>query len=66
LAYGIKRFNEGKILLPFNLPLISAEILFRDTWFHDDTTECKILLRVKDLDEEGVGMHLTESAKVVQ
>jgi len=68
-AQGMTRLNEGKVLLPFDLPLVSAELLYREnkaSWFHDVTTECKILLRVQGLDEEGIGMHLTEISKVIQ
>jgi len=68
-AQAMKRLNEGGVLLPFDLPLISGEILYREKdvhWFNDETTECKILFRVQGLDEEGIGMHLTEISKVIQ
>jgi len=68
-ALAMTRFTDGNFLLPFDLPLISAELLYREkdaSWFDNETTECKILLRVQGLDEEGIGMHLTEISKVVQ
>jgi len=69
LVSAMKRFNEETVSLPFDLTIISAEILHRGrelSWFHDNVDSCKILLRVKGLDEEGIGMHLTETAKVLQ
>jgi len=69
LVSAMKRFNEKTLSLPFDLPIISAEILHRGkeiSWFHSNIDSGKILLRVKGLDDEGIGMHLTESAKVLQ
>jgi len=66
----LKRYSDGESCLPFDLQLTAAEIIYRGesaSWFHDDNVnECKLLFRVKGLDEEGLGMHLTEIAKVVQ
>jgi len=70
LAHGLRRFNDGEICLPFDLPIISVDIIYRgerDSWFHDHLNEeCKVLLRVKGLDEEGLAIHLNEIAKVIQ
>jgi len=69
LVLKMKRFNEEEVLLPFNRTIRSVEILYRGnnaSWFHDKVDGCKLLIRVKDLDEEGIGMHLTETAKVLQ
>jgi len=69
LICAMKNFNEKTISLPFDLPIVSAEILQRGTkvsWFNENVDSCKLLVRVKDLDDEGVGMHLTEMAKVLQ
>jgi len=70
LVNGMKRFNEKEIQLPFEPAIISAEIIHRGngvSWFHDNKADdCKLLLRVEGLDEEGIGMHLTEIAKVLQ
>jgi len=70
LAQGVKRYRDGEICLPFDLQINSAEIIYRgenESWFHDNNAnECKLLLRVKGLDDEGLGMHLTEIAKVLQ
>jgi len=69
LVSAMKRFNEETLSLPFDLPIISAEILHRRgevSWFHNNIDSGKILLRLKGLDEEGIGMHLTERAKVLQ
>merc|ERR1719499_2174014 len=69
LVTAMKRFNEETLSLPFDLPIASAEILHRGrevSWFQNNIDSGKILLRLKGLDEEGIGMHLTEMAKVVQ
>jgi len=70
LALGMKRYTDGEICLPFDLQIISAEMIYcgaNESWFHDnDANECKLLVRVKGLDWEGLGMHLTETAKVLQ
>jgi len=69
LVLKMKRFNEEEVLLPFNRAIRSVEILYRGdkaSWFHDKVDGCKLLIRVEDLDEEGIGMHLTETAKVLQ
>jgi len=69
LVTAMKRFNEETLSLPFDLPIASAEILHRGrevSWFQNNIDSGKILLRLKGLDEEGIGMHLTESAKVLQ
>lgn len=69
LISAMKNFNEKTISLPFDLPIVSAEIIHRGdqvSWFLENLDACKLLLRVKDLDDEGIGMHLTEMAKVLQ
>jgi len=69
LIFAMNNFNEKTTSLPFDLPIVSAEILHKgseDSWFNENVNGCKLLLRVKDLDDEGVGMHLTEMAKVLQ
>jgi len=69
LVLGMKRFNETDVLLPFDRTICAVEILYRGnctSWFHDKVDGCKLLVRVQGLDEEGIGMHLTETAKVLQ
>jgi len=69
LVLKMKRFNEEEVLLPFNRSIKSVEILYRGnkaSWFHDKVDGCKLLIRVENLDEEGIGMHLTETAKVLK
>jgi len=65
----MNRVNDKEIILPFDLPIVSVEIIYRgesESWFHDKANECKVLVRLQGLDEEGIGMHLTETAKVLQ
>jgi len=66
----VRGFNENDIHLPFDLAVNSAEIIHLGngaSWFHESKVDdCKLLIRVGGMDEEGVGMHLTEIAKVLQ
>jgi len=69
LVCGMKRFTEKEVPLPFDRTISSVDILYRGdctSWFHDKVDTFKLLLRVNGLDEEGIGMHLTETAKVLQ
>ena len=69
LVFGMKSFTEKEVPLPFDRTISSIDILYRGdktSWFHDKVDTFKLLLRVNGLDEEGIGMHLTEMAKVVQ
>jgi len=68
LVYGMN-FSLKDISLPFDLKIISAEMIYRGlekSWFHDKLDNCKLLVRLNGLDEEGIGMHLTETAKVIR
>lgn len=63
-------YGSGMFALPINRPVESVSILCRGddptSWFRDDKSTCKLLCRVKGLDDEGLAMHLTELAKVFQ
>jgi len=70
LAGRINSLASEEVEIPFNIPITSIDIIYRGsekTWFHDNKAEdCKVMVRLDGLDDEGLGMHLSETAKIVQ
>jgi len=62
--------TSGAVNLPFDIPMTSVDIVSKtkeESWLHDKKQETmRLLVRLKDLDEDGLGRHLTPTAKVVQ
>jgi len=62
--------TSGAVHLPFDIPMTSVDIVSKtkeESWLHDKKQDSlRLLVRLQDLDEDGLGRHLTPTAKVVQ
>lgn len=70
LCLRVNSLATGEVEIPFDIAVTSIDMIYRghkETWFHDNNAEdCKLVVRLDGLDDEGIGMHLSETAKVVQ
>lgn len=71
LITRLSKLGTDEIVMPIDRSITEVIVLYKGdapSWFHDiEKDECKLLIRIEGaIDDEGLGCHLTEEAKVFQ